>query len=101
MKHERFVEGRGRRTPSTLLMIDERDALLVEAARFYPGLSQREIARRLRSRLLIYRNGRWRRSCAELKAPHPPEKIDAVLWAILRVKDYVPSEMTIRRAFYL
>ena len=35
MRHERFLEGRGRRTPSTLLMIDERDALLVEAARFY------------------------------------------------------------------
>jgi hypothetical protein len=100
-RHERGFGGVGQRSPATALMLDERNALLAKAARFYPGMSQREIARRLRSRLVIYRNGRWRRSCAELKAPHPAEKIDAVLWMILRVKDYVPSEMTIRRALFM
>ena len=97
MRHERFG-GVGQRSPNTLLLLDERDQFLRAAAAHFPGLSDREIARRLRSRLLIYRNGRWRRSCAELKAPHPPEKIDAVLWAILKVRDAVPSERTIRAA---
>jgi len=30
-------DGRGRRTPQTLLLIDERDKLLIEAAHFFPG----------------------------------------------------------------
>ena len=38
-------DGRGRRTPQTLLLIDERDKLLIEAAYFFPGTSQREAAR--------------------------------------------------------
>ncbi len=43
-RHERFGSV-GQRSPQTLLLIDERTALLVEAARFFPGLSQRETAR--------------------------------------------------------
>ena len=40
-------------TPQTLLLIDERDALLIKAARFFgAGLSDRELARQLRSALL-------------------------------------------------
>jgi hypothetical protein len=99
-RHERFsaVDRRGKRTPQTMLLLDERDRYLVEASRFYPGCRDREIARRLRTALLRYQGGRWRRTCTELRPPHPPEKIDAVLWAILKTKDYVPSEMTIRRA---
>jgi hypothetical protein len=52
------VDGRGRRSPATMLALNERDALLVEIARrFYGGLSHRETAHRLRYRLLIYRSG--------------------------------------------
>jgi hypothetical protein len=91
------LDGRGHRSSETLLRIDERNALLVEIAdRFYPGLSDREAARRLRSRLLIYRNGRWRRTCTELRAPHPPEKIETLLWQLLRVRDAVPGERLVR-----
>jgi hypothetical protein len=91
--------GPGCRTPATLLLIDERDALLVEAARHFPGLSHREIARRLRTAIQRYQSGRWRRTRTELTCP--PEhrgRLEAVLWAILKTRDYVPSEMTIRRA---
>ena len=97
MKHERFLEGRGKRTPSTLLMIDERDALLVEAARFFPGCSDREIARRLRTSLVTYQNGRWRRDRVEaLCPPQHTGKLTAVMWAILKTKDYVVSERLLR-----
>jgi hypothetical protein len=43
------------------LLISERDRLIIEAARFYPGCRDREIARRLRFALSTYRNGRWPR----------------------------------------
>jgi hypothetical protein len=99
MKHERFLEGRGKRTPSTLLAIDERDALLVEAALQFSGLSQREQARRLRSALSIYRDGRWRRDRSELTCPPQHRgKLTAVCWTLLKVRDFVPSERTIRAA---
>ena len=95
----RAVDGRGRRTPQTLLLLDERTALLREAARFYPGLSQRETARRLRMAVSIYRHGRWRRDQSELTCPpQHAGKLTAVCWAILKTRDHVPSEMTIRRA---
>ena len=75
----------------------QRDALLIEIARrFYSGLSDRETAHRLRSRLLIYRNGRWRRTCSELKSPHDPESLDAAFWCLLRIKDAIPGERLIR-----
>jgi hypothetical protein len=79
--------GRGHRSNETLLRQDERNKLIIEIARrFYPGLSHRETAHRLRSRLLIYRNGRWRRTCSLLKSPHDPESLDAALWKLLRIK---------------
>ena len=43
------------------MLLDERDKLLVEAARFYPGATDREVARQLRIALVRYRAGRWRR----------------------------------------
>ena len=93
------IDRRGHRTPNTLLMLDERDAMLVATARrFFSGMSHRETAHRLRSRLLIYQSGRWRRTSAELRPPHDADSLDAALWCLLRIKDHVPSEMTIRRA---
>jgi hypothetical protein len=55
------IGGRGHRTRQTELLISERDRLIIEAARFYPGCRDREIARRLRFALSTYRNGRWPR----------------------------------------
>lgn len=37
VRHPLSPDGRGHRSPQTLLLIDERNKLLVEAARFYPG----------------------------------------------------------------
>ena len=97
MRHERFG-GAGQRSPSTLLAIDERDALLVEAALHFSGLSQREQARRIRVALQRYQLGRWRRTRAALTSPEHRGRLEAVLWAILKGRDYVPSERTIRAA---
>ena len=95
-----LVAGPGCRTPQTLLLIDERAALLRDAAaRFYPGCSDREIARRLRTALLHYQGGRWQRERADLTCPKEHEdKLTAVLWMLLKVRDFVPSERTTRAA---
>jgi hypothetical protein len=91
------VAGPGRRTPATMLALDERDALLVEIARrFYGGLSHRETAHRLRRSWLLYRQGRWRRTYTELRCPHDAERLDAALWCLLRIRDSLPSERLIR-----
>jgi hypothetical protein len=93
------LDGRGRRSPQTMLLLDERDKLLIEAARFFPGASDREIARRLHSALSTYRDGRWRRDRAEALCPVQHKgKLMQTLWMILKTRDHVPSEMTIRRA---
>ena len=89
---------RGRRSPQTMFLINKRDKLLIEACRFFPGTSDREAARRLRTALLRYQTSRWRRTRTELGCPHDADRLDALLWMILRVRDHVPSEMTIRRA---
>ena len=94
------VERSGRRTPQTLLLLDERDKLLFEAARFYPGASDREVARRLRTALSRYRAGRWERG--DRTEPLCPLRhrgtITELLWMILKVHDHLPSDRTIRRA---
>lgn len=92
------VDGRGRRSPQTRLLIDERDRLLIEAVKFYSGLSQREAARHLHTVLTRYQTGRWRRSRVDLTCPHDAGRLDAVLWMILRTRDHVPRERTIRAA---
>lgn len=99
MKHEVFAFGRGRRTPSTLLAIDERDHFLRAAAVHFPGCGDREVARRLRASLVTYQNGRWRRDRVEnLCPPQHAGKLTATLWMILRVRDHAPSERSIRRS---
>ena len=78
----------------TQLLQDERDRYLIEAARFYPG-SDREMPRRLRAALSIYRDGRWRRDRSEaLCPPRLAGRLDALLWMILKVRDHVPDELT-------
>jgi hypothetical protein len=91
------IDGRGHRSNEFLLRQDERDKLLIDIARrFYPGLSHRETAHRLRRRWLLYQQGPWRRTYAELKCPHDPERFDAALWCLLRIRDSLPSERLIR-----
>lgn len=81
------------------LVLDERGKLLVEAARFYPGLSNREAARQLHTALSRYRDGRWRRDCSEaLCPPQHRGKLIATLWMILKTRDVLVAERTIRRA---
>ena len=70
-----------------MLAIDERDRLLIEAARFYPGASDREIARLLRGALSRYRGGRWRRDRAEALCPVQHRgKLMQTLWCLLKVR---------------
>ena len=90
-------DNRGKRTPRTLLAIDERDRYLIEAARHFSGASDREIARRLRIALLRYREGAWRRTRGEaICPPRHAGRLEATLWSILKVRDHVPSERLIR-----
>ena len=81
------VDGRGR-TP-VRLALNERDALLrATADRFFPGTSQREAARLIRTVLHRYASCAWRRTRADVTCRHPAEKIDAAAWAILRARDH-------------
>ena len=99
LRHPVVFAGAGRRTPATLLRLDERDKLLVEAARFFPGMSHREIARELRSALSKYRDGRWRRDRAAATCPAKHRgKLLQTLWLIFKTLDAIPGETTIRRA---
>jgi hypothetical protein len=94
LTHAEPVDGRGRGTPATRLLIDERDALLIEAAKFYPGASDREIARQIRIAVSRYRDGRWRRDSSEATCPVQHRgKLTAVLWAILKVRDAPPPSV--------
>jgi hypothetical protein len=91
--------GPGHRTPQTMLLINERDRYLREAAIFFPACRDREIARRLHKALLTYRNGRWRRDGIETTCPPQHRgKLVQMMWMIFKVRDRLPSEMTIRRA---
>jgi hypothetical protein len=89
---------RGHRLPETLHAIARRDELICEAARrYFPGASDREIARQLRTALSRYREGRWRRDRSESLCPHAG-KLPALLWCLLKTRDAVPSDRTIRLA---
>ena len=100
LHHPLLPVGRGHRSPQTLQMICERDTLLREAAKYFPGASDREAARQLRIALSRYRDGRWRRDRSEATCPVQNQgKLTALLYPLLRTRDHVPSVMTIRRAF--
>jgi hypothetical protein len=100
LTHAAPLDGRGHgRTPAVQLLIDERDNLIRAAAKFYPGAGDREVARRLRAALSIYRNGRWRRDRAEATCPlQHKRKLLQVMWLILKTRDALVSDRTVRRA---
>ena len=88
------VDGRGHRSPQTLLILDERNELIRAAAKFFPDASDREIARQLRSALSTYRAGRWRRDQSEATCPvQHAGKLTAVLWMLLKVRDAPPPSV--------
>ncbi|MGY3605138.1 MULTISPECIES: hypothetical protein [unclassified Bradyrhizobium] len=92
--------GPGRRLPETLAVLAERDRLLVEAAtRHLAHLSNAAAAKHLHRALCRYREGAWQRDRVAIECPaRHLGKFNAVLWAILKLRDHVPSERTIRRA---
>lgn len=95
LRHPLVPDGRGHRSPGTVVTLAVRDHLLRKAATFFPG-SDREAARQIRIALTRYCNGRWRRSRADVACVHDAKRIEATLWLILRVRDHVPSERLIR-----
>jgi hypothetical protein len=93
-KERRMLDRRGRRSPETLSAIRQRDRLLREAAdRFCRGMSDRQAAQHLRAELLKASTGKWRRGRVG--------RTEALLWMILKLRDFVPGETTIRRAIRL
>jgi hypothetical protein len=83
------LDGRSHgRTPAVLLRISERDNFIRAAARFFPGGTDREVARKLHDALSTYRGGRWQRDRRDnLCPPQHKGKLMAVLWMILKVHD--------------
>jgi hypothetical protein len=91
---------RGKRSDATLQAIEARNRLLIEAAsRHFAGQSSRSTANGLRGALVRYREGAWRRHRIEGECPERLcGKVEQYCWMILRARDCVPSERTIRRA---
>ena len=93
------VDGRGRRSNHTVLLIKARDVLLSEAARYFPSPSDRETARRLRKALLTYSVGRWRRDyCLSHPPPQYAGTYRLLFWAIFKLHDHVPCDRAVRTA---
>jgi hypothetical protein len=87
------ADRRGHRLPQTLVAIHERDRLLAEAASsFLPGLTIAAAARELRTRLLRYREGGWRRHRTEAECPAGLRgRFQEYFWRVLKTRDAVPS----------
>lgn len=98
IRHPLVPAGPGHRSPQTMLALDERDALLREAAdRFCVGMSDRAAAAYLSVRLTRYAECAWRRERGEaLCPPRHVGTITGLLWMILKARDRVPSERLIR-----
>ena len=98
--HAAAIDGHNHgRTRAVELLISERNALIRDAARFYPGCRDREVARQLLISLARYRNGRWRRDgIREVCPPQHKGKLLQVLWLILKTIDAIPSDRTVRAA---
>jgi hypothetical protein len=100
LRHPVVFGAAGQRTPATLLAIDERNRWLAEAAAlFMPDQSSRATARRLHVALARYRQGPWRRHRVEDQCPARLRgRIEQYLWLVLRARDAIPSESTVRAA---
>ena len=104
VRHPLVPDGRGRRTRQTELLISERDRYLREAAaRFCTSMSDRQAAAWLHTKISRYRSGAWRRDRVDATIePRCPVRyrgtLTELLWCVLRTREHVPSEMTVRRA---
>ena len=93
------VDGRGRRSNHTMILIRARATLLRMAATYFPASSDRESAHRLRAALSQYHSGRWRRD--RTLAACPPQYADSyrmVFFAIFTMHDHVPGDRVVRAA---
>ena len=98
------VDARGRRPPADVLARAIRDHLLRTAAdRFCAGMKDRPAAAMLRTKLSRYRNeGGWRRDRFEGQCPDRHRgTVTELLWTILKIRDAIPSDRTIRAALAL
>ena len=100
LRHPLMSTGPGHRTPSTMLALYERDQFLREAAhRHCVGMSDRQAAAFLRTKLERYKAGAWRRDQTEDLCPTRHRgTVTEYCWMICKVSEYVPSDRTIRRA---
>jgi hypothetical protein len=97
------VDGRGRRTPADVLGRTIRDHLLRTAAdRFCVGMSDRQAATYLRSKLALYRECAWVRERSEDRCPDRHQgTLKELLWTTLKIRDAIPGDRTIRAALAL
>lgn len=100
LRHPLVADGRGRRTPAAVLALAVRDHLLREAARRYcVGMSDRQAAVFLRTKLARYREGAWRRDRVEEQCPARYRgTITELFWLALTIRDAVSGDRTIRMA---
>ena len=106
MKHVRTIEvtravqidGRGHRSYELELRLSERNHFLREAARLHcVGMSDRQAAEFLRTKLSRYHSGAWRRHQAEnLMPPMLEGRVEAWCWRILRCRDTIPGDRLLR-----
>jgi hypothetical protein len=94
------VDARGRRPPADVLARAVRDHLLrVAAARFCVGVSDRQAAMMLRTKLIRYRQGAWRRDRFEVQCPARLKgALNELFWTLLKVRDAAPGDRTVRAA---
>jgi hypothetical protein len=93
------IDRRGKRSDETMRALAERDRLIAEAAAtFMSDRSSLSAATRLHEALSRYQQGGWRRHRTEHQCPtRLCGRLDGYCWRILRARDAVPSERTIRR----
>jgi hypothetical protein len=98
LTHAVRIDGRGRRTPLTVLRLSVRDHFLQAAADIYcTGMSDRAAAAWLHKRLARYRECAWRRDRALGECPpRLAGRINAVMWCVLKCSDRLVSERLIR-----
>lgn len=103
LTHAAPVDGRGRRPPADVLARAVRDHLLRTIAhRYCGGLSDRQAAMVLRTKLDRYRLGAWRRDRVEVQSPDRYRgSVTELLWTILKIRDAIPSDRVIRAALAL
>jgi hypothetical protein len=90
---------RGQRSLETLLSLQRRNAALRAANRaFYADMSAQATAHELHRELVRYLLTAWQRDRLLDAAPsRHAGRLREHLWLILRARDHVPSERTIRR----